>query len=198
MQIKSALSITTLLLLSVSSLHAVKFETLGYKSISMGGAAVASSSGSLATYNNPALLGKTPYAVEVSMGAGVSEYDHGAGASIKKLDDIGFIETLDKASQDVDSLTTEDRANLVEGTDVMIDMNGDTITVSPQAYVAVQIYGFGFGVFSSSDATGTAIIDQDHDQLIFDNNNGTYTKINSDGSETLFRDDGITPLDATD
>ena len=99
MQSKLALSLSTILLLSASSLHAIKFETLGYKSISMGGAAVASSTGSLATYNNPALLAKAPYTVEVSMGGGISTYDHGALASVTKLDDIGFMDTIDKAGR---------------------------------------------------------------------------------------------------
>ena len=79
MQSKLALSLSTILLLGGSSLHALKFETLGYKSVSMGGAAVASSAGSIATYNNPALLAKTPYGVEVSLGGGVSEYAKARG-----------------------------------------------------------------------------------------------------------------------
>ena len=97
MQSKLTLSLSAILLLGVTSLHAAKFETFGYKSVSMGGAAVASSAGSIATYNNPALLGKTPYAVEVSIGGGVGAYDHGVGASIVKLNDIKFIDTIKSA-----------------------------------------------------------------------------------------------------
>ncbi len=185
---KVSLSLSTILLLSASSLHAMKFETLGYKSVSMGGAAVASSSGSMATYNNPALLGKTPYAVEVSLGGGVSESDYGAGASIAKLDDIGFIDTIDKASQDVTSLTAADKQNLIDGTGIAMGMNGESIAVAPQASLAIQVSGFGFGVFGSSDAAATAVVDQAHDQLIFDNS-GVYIQLNSDGS--------FSPSDAT-
>lgn len=178
MQSKLALSLSTILLLGGSSLHALKFETLGYKSVSMGGAAVASSAGSIATYNNPALLAKTPYNVEVSLGVGASEYDHGAGASIEKLDDIGFIDTLDKASQNVLTLTGEDIQNLIEGKNIVIDMDGNAISVAPQAYLAAQVQNFGFGLFGSSDSAATAVVDQAHDQLIFENN-GVYTKIDS-------------------
>ncbi|MGB5965409.1 MAG: conjugal transfer protein TraF [Sulfurimonadaceae bacterium] len=181
MQSKLALSLSTILLLSASSLHAIKFETLGYKSISMGGAAVASSAGSIATYNNPALLAKTPYSVEVSLGGGVSEYDHGALASITKLDDSGFIDTLDKASQDVTTLTTADQQNLIDGTAIIIDMDGNAVTVTPQGYLAAQVSGFGFGVFAGSDSAATAIVDQAHDQLYFVNNIAgvdTYVDIN--------------------
>ncbi|MDA3945183.1 MAG: conjugal transfer protein TraF [Helicobacteraceae bacterium] len=187
MHTKSALSFATILLLSASSLHAMKFETLGYKSISMGGASVANSAGSLAAYNNPALLGKTPYTVEVSMGAGISTYDQGALAPVTELDDIGFMDTLDKASQNVTSLTPEDQQTLIDGTGIIIDMNGDAISVTPQAYIGAQVYGFGFGVFGASDSAVTAVVDQAHDQLIFEYG-GVYTKI--DGSP-------ITPANST-
>ncbi|WP_345975373.1 conjugal transfer protein TraF [Sulfurimonas sp. HSL3-7] len=169
MQSKLALSLSTILLLGGSSLHALKFETLGYKSVSMGGAAVASSAGSIATYNNPALLAKTPYGVEVSLGGGISEYDHGAGASIEKLDDVDFIDTLDRASQDVLTLTEEDKQNLIEGKNIIVDMDGNAISLAPQAYLAAQVQNFGFGLFGSSDSAATAVVDQAHDQLIFEN-----------------------------
>lgn len=182
MQSKLALSISTILLLSASSLHAIKFETLGYKSISMGGASVANSAGSLATYNNPALLGKTPYTVEVSIGGGISTYDHGALASVTKLEDIGFIDTIDKASQDVTTLTPEDQQTLIDGTAVIIDMDGNAVTVTPQGYLGAQVYGFGFGVFAGSDSAATAVVDQAYDQLIIYDGT-TYTEL--DGSPII-------------
>jgi len=185
MQSKLALSLSAIALLSASSLHAIKFETLGYKSISMGGAAVASSTGSIATYNNPALLGKTPYAVEVSMGGGASEYDHGALASIQKLDDIGFLDTVDKATQDFTTLTEPDRANLIDGTSVIIDMDGNAVTIAPQAYIGAQVMGFGFGVFGASDTAAVAVVDQNRTELIFADSSNVltgYSKIKTDGS----------------
>ncbi len=173
--------------MGASSLHALKFETLGYKSVAMGGAAVASSASSLATYNNPALLGKSPSSIEVSLGGGVSEYDHGAGASLVRLDDINYVDTIDKASQNVLSLTDSDIQNLIDGTAVVIDMNGDAVSIAPQGYLAAKVSEFGFGVFGSSDSAATAVVDQAHDQLIFENS-GVYIKLNSDGS--------LTPSDA--
>jgi len=189
MHVKLTLSLTTLLLLGSTSLHALKFETLGYKSVSMGGAAVASSAGSIATYNNPALLAKTPYAVEVSLGGGLSEYDHGAGAAIARLDDIGYIDTIDKASQDFTTLTPADVQNLIDGTAVITGMDGDAVTIAPQAYLAAQIGSFGFGLFGSSDSAATAVVDQNHTRLIFENS-GFYAEINNDGS--------LTPSNITD
>ena len=185
MQSKLALSLSTILLLGGSSLHALKFETLGYKSVSMGGAAVASSAGSIATYNNPALLAKTPYNVEVSFGVGASEYDHGAGASIEKLDDVGFVDTLDKASEDVNTLTPEDKQNLIDGKNIVIDMDGDAISIAPQAYLAAQVQNFGFGLFGSSDSAATAVVDQAHDQLIFEDPSNLVTGYSKIDENTL-------------
>jgi len=159
------LPLTAIMLVSASSLHAIKFETLGYKSISMGGAAVASSTGSLATYNNPALLAKAPYTVEVSLGAGISAYDHGVGASAKELEDTGFIDTVDKLSEDINKITDADKDVLVAGKDVVLDMNGESVTVAPQAYIGAQVGRFGFGIYGGSDATATAIVSEQHDQL---------------------------------
>ncbi len=176
---KSALSFTTILLLSVTSLHAMKFETLGYKSISMGGAAVANSSGSTATYNNPALLAKAPYSVEVSVGVGVSTYDHGALASIKKLEDLGFMETMDDIPDNLEDLVATDTGTLIEGTQVIVDMDGNAVTISPQAYVGAQVSGFGFGVFGSTNATAITDVNQSATRLIFaDTSSGTgYSEI---------------------
>ncbi|MEN8147670.1 MAG: conjugal transfer protein TraF [Campylobacterota bacterium] len=183
MQSKLTLPLSAILLLGASSLYAAKFETLGYKSISMGGAAVASSTGSIATYNNPALLGKTPYTVEVSIGGGIGAYDHGIGASIIKLNDIEFLDTVNKASQDLTTLTSSDVQNLIDGINIIIDMDGNAVVTSPQAYAAAQINGFGFGVFGTSDAAATAVVDQAYDQLIFfDSGSGQYVKINPDGT----------------
>lgn len=159
------LPLTALMLVSASSLHAIKFETLGYKSISMGGAAVASSSGSLATYNNPALLSKAPYTVEISLGVGASAYDHGVGASAKALEDTGVLDTIDKISEDINTINEEDKNTLIKGKDVILDMNGESITVAPQAYLGAQVGSFGFGLFSGSDATATAIVSEQHDQF---------------------------------
>jgi len=181
---KSALSLATILLLSVTSAQAMKFEALGYKSVSMGGAAVASSSGSHAAYNNPALLAKQPYAVEVSLGAGVSATDHGAGAAYSDLSDSGFFDLMDKISEDSSTITQEEGKVLADGRDTFLGMNENGIAIAPQIYLGAQVYGFGFGIYEYSDVLATTLIDPTHDQLIFEKNGGGYTKINDDGSQT--------------
>ena len=167
-----------------SSLYAIRFETLGYRSISMGGASVANSTGSLAAYNNPALLAKTPYGLEVSLGVGVSEADYGVGAAAGKLDEIGFLDTIDKATNNYNSLTAEDKQVLVEGKNIVLEMDGDSLNVVPQAHLSAQLSNFGFGIFAGSDSAATASVDTNYDQLIFQQPDGNYTKINDDGSES--------------
>jgi len=178
---KKALSVLTTVALCASTLSAMQFQTLGYKSVGMGGAAVASSSGSCATYNNPALLAKAPYTVEVLIGGGVAFEDHGAGASVKELDDSGFLDTVDKISDDLSQATQSDIDTLIKGKDIIIGMNGDAVSIDPQVEVAAQIGNFGFGIFGSSNGVGTAIVDQTRDQLIFKDSTYGYARLTDDG-----------------
>lgn len=169
-------------LLVASTVSAMQFQTLGFKSVSMGGAAVASSAPSLAVYNNPALLAKSKSGVEISLGAGASYQDYGAGASTKALDDSGFLDVVDKADNGYETLTQEDINTLIKGKNIIVGMDGDGVGINPQGYFGVQIHNFGFGVFASSDVTASAVVDQQHDQLIFkDNKNGAYYGINDQG-----------------
>jgi len=181
---KNKLSLAVITALCITSASAMQFQTLGYQAIGMGGAGVANSSGSIAAYNNPALLAKSTYDVEVSLGGGISTYDHGAGASIKALDDSGFIDTLDQASEDIDGLTDSDIESLFSGLDIISDMNGNSVEIAPHGYLAAQVFGFGGGVFGSSSVVAKAIVDETHDQLIIKEDATTYTRINNDGSET--------------
>ena len=167
MKNRTLLSVATILLLSASSLHAIKFETLGYKAISMGGASVASSSSSVAVYNNPALLAKSPYTVEVSLSGGIGAYDHGVGASVQKLDEIGFGNTARDVAEDINTISDKDKVVLTEGTEIILDMNGQSLTVTPQGYLGASVKGFGFGVFTGSDTAATAIVSEQHDKLYF-------------------------------
>ena len=166
----------SLLLVSTLSLQAIQFESLGYKSISMGGASVANSSGSAASYNNPALLAKTPYTVEVAISGGTSAYDFGARDAISELSDLNFIDTLDKASNDVTSLNDADKRNLEAGTLIIVDMDGNAIALNPQGYVGAHVGSFGFGVYITADTAATATTSAQHNKLYF-NNSGNYTDI---------------------
>lgn len=177
------LSLAVLMALSITSVNAMQFQALGYQAVGMGGAGVANSSGSVATYNNPALLAKSKYDVEVSLGGGISTHDHGAGASMQSLDDTGFLDTLDRVSQDITTATLQDIDNLYAGKDVIIAMDGNSVEIAPQGYLAAQVSGFGFGAFGTSDTIATAHVSQTHDRLIFDVG-GSYSELNEDNTIT--------------
>jgi hypothetical protein len=183
---KNKLSLAALAALCVTSAHAMQFQTIGYKSVAMGGAAVANSTASTATYDNPALLAKAQYDVEISIGGGASFHDHGVGAAAQELDDSGFLDTLDRLENNVAALTSADVTNLFKGKDVIMGMDGASLEVAPQASFGAQIGNFGFGVFGSSDAVATAVVSQAHDQVILYDSSygGNYAKIASDGTVT--------------
>ncbi len=187
---KKKLALLSVTMLSTTMLSAMQFETLGYKSVAMGGAAVASSSGSLATYNNPALLAKAKYDVEVSLGGGVSYEDFGAGASVKALDDSGFLDAIDRVANDTANVSQADIDTLIKGKNIVLDMDGDAVSVNPQGYIAAQVSGFGFGVFGSSEVVGSAVVDQNHNLLMIEDssNPGSYLIINDDGTTTTSTD----------
>jgi len=178
---KIKLSLTLCVALAATTLSAMQFQTLGYKSVGMGGAAVASSSGSFAAYNNPALLAKTPYNVEVTLGAGISYEDHGAGASVKDLDDSGFLDSVDRVSGHLSSASESDKNNLIQGKKVILDMDGDALVVDPQAELAAQVGSFGFGIFASSNGVGTSVVDPAYNRLIFKDGVG-YSELKDDGN----------------
>ncbi|NPA65763.1 MAG: conjugal transfer protein TraF [Epsilonproteobacteria bacterium] len=173
----------TLLSLSFlsASLAAMPFLTLGYKSVSMGGACVASSANSLAVYNNPALLAKNKDQWEFSAGGGISTYDHGASAPIQRLDDIDFLDTIDKASNDIQALTPQEKRTLIEGKNIVLGMNNDAVDINPQGYFGAKINNLGFGIFGYSDGAAIAKVNQAYDQLIFEYD-GQYYKLNDNGT----------------
>jgi hypothetical protein len=171
---KTKLSLTLLTLLCSVNVHAMPFQTIGYKSVAMGGACVANSLGSNATYDNPALLAKTTYDVELSLGVGAGIYDHGAGASVQALSDSGFIDTLDTAQNNTAGLTLNDIDTLIDGKNIILNMNGDSVEIAPHVYFATQVGSFGFGLFGATDIIASAVISQDHNRLIVEDTTGTY------------------------
>jgi hypothetical protein len=177
------LSLVAFMALCAVSASAMEFQTLGYQSVSMGGAGVANSSGSYATYNNPALLAKSKYDAEIALSAGVGAHDHVAGASFTALNDSGFVDAINKASNDYTSLTEQDKQNIIDGKNIILKMDGNSLEITPQAALAMQFGSFGLGVFATSDIAATAHVDQTHNQLIF-NDGSNYYKLNDDTSTT--------------
>lgn len=167
------------LLLVCASLQAMEFQTLGYKSTAMGGAGVASASGALAGYYNPALLAHTKTEVDVSFGVGVQLRDNGLGAKASKLSDEGTIDAFDAIKDNTPisgSNTQADRDALNSNNiNTMLSMNGDSLQVQPSAYLGVQVDNFSLGIYATTEAVAIGNVDQTHDQLIFENSGSYYT-----------------------
>jgi len=179
MKIKSSILFTITL---STTLSALQFQTIGYKSISMGGATVASSASSTAVYNNPALLAKSVEKVEVSLGLGIAGYDHGAGASYQALMNSDFEDAMDEADENVDNLSQNTINTLFDSRDIILNIDKKGFELSPQGYIGAQVYEYGFGIFTTSDIVAVANISQIHDQLIFENNDIGYQKILENGN----------------
>jgi hypothetical protein len=182
LQMNSKLSIIAFVAISATTLNAMQFQTIGYKSISMGGAGVASSASSTATYNNPALLAKASHKSEISFGAGISAYDHGIGSSIQALDDNDFMDLIDKAEVNDDSLSEKEIKNLYNSRNIALDMDNKGLEVSPHFYLGAQVNNWGFGVFGTFNVAGTAQVSQTKDKLIYETDGNQYRELLEDGS----------------
>jgi hypothetical protein len=144
----------------------------------MGGAGVASSSGSYAAYFNPALLTNHEHVMEIDVSAGVGAREENLADHMDTLSEIGVDGSLDLLGDvsypDIGSI---DPDGSFSGEGVMDEaLRGDLLTIQneleaisrrnglalmPSAAVAMQFRNFGFGVFGLSDTGGTAIIDDE-------------------------------------
>jgi hypothetical protein len=162
---------------ALSSLSALEFQSIGYKSTSMGGTGVANPSANVAVYMNPAMLAFSKSKVDVGIGVGISAQDNGLLPSIDALDKTNFSALMDKASLDITTLTATDISNLQNATTIISNMNGNGVSVTPEINVGIQLGNFGFGVYGYGEVAGRTIVDQTRTALIIDNG-GTYYDIN--------------------
>lgn len=180
MSYKRRLSFVPALLLSLgSSLFALEFHTVGYKSVGMGGAAVANSSASTAAYNNPAMLAFSQHDVEVSFGAGLSAHDGGMIASMSELNDLGFSDTITRIEEgDTANISLQDRQILIDSGEIIQGMDAQSAQIAPQAALGIQVGHFGTGIFGVGEGAVVGVVDQAHDEYIFhDTGNDLYYDI---------------------
>ncbi len=174
-----SIAAATILTLSVN-VSALEFHTVGYKSVGMGGAAVANSSGSAAAYNNPAMLAFAKHDVEVYTGVGLSTHDGGMIASMSELNDLGFTETIDRIQDgDITNIRPGDRQLLLDAGDIIMDMNGQAAEIAPHVSLGIQVGNFGTGIFAVGEGAAVGVIDQAHNEYIFhDSSRDLYYDIN--------------------
>lgn len=175
--------------LLTTSLNAASFQVLGSKATSMGGAGIATSPSSLASYNNPALLAKNKKTFAFHTGVGVGYRDNGVLDTVSQLDDLNFSDLVELAENTTisgssfDDLTKNDLTKLNQSKNIILGANNQSFNVAPTVDVAFAIKNFGFGIFANADVAGTSKVDQKYNRLIF--KNGTnYYELNSNNSVT--------------
>ena len=173
---KRHLSIATILGLSL--LNAGEFQALGGQSISMGGAGVASASGSLAGYYNPALLTQKK-GVEVSLGVGLGIRENNIGEQISDLSDLELTDVVDRVASNAPtsgSNSRSDRDSIVKGQNILKEIgNENGIDIMPSAHLGVQYNNMAFGLYLTSDIVASANVDTKHTDLIVEDDGNYYT-----------------------
>jgi F plasmid transfer operon protein TraF len=177
-------------LLVAANSFAAEFQSIGFDALSMGGAGVASSRGSYATYYNPALLAVPKHKTEVALSAGIAFREVNLARHIDSISDLNFEESSfgsdDNVQGTLDWLASLSPSDLAENeiraaslsdhpaiTNLKIikralaglgDTNG--LHIMPTASLAIQAGNFGFGVYGLSEAAAYTIIDDRQDIII--------------------------------
>lgn len=155
------------------SAQAAEFQSIGFESMSMGGAGVASARGALAGYYNPALLTQRRFDTEIAFGAGAGYREYNLADNIDTLSDLDLSGALDRIAGNATPVgtggnTAADRNAITGAQDVLRGMSGgrNGASVMPQAQFSVQAGDYGLGLFLSGEVAGSAAVDADHLNLI--------------------------------
>ena len=175
-----------------------EFQPLGYTSVGMGGAGVASARGSLGLYYNPALLAKHRYKAEFSLGVGIGYRENNL------VDRIDKLANQDELSDTIDHIADNapvTGSNRAEGYDKKMEdalyqlsllSKGNGVSIQPTAEFAGQVGPVGIGVFGIGDLTAQAVVDPTHLKVIVkddDNNQYYYYKPEEDAYLLSNKDD---------
>ena len=172
---KKHLSIVAIL--SLSALHAGEFHSLGGNSMSMGGAGVASASGSLAGYYNPALLTQTK-GVEVSIGVGLGIRENNVGEQINTIADLELTDIIERVANNapIGKNSISDTQDIITAQNALRDIGDENgISIMPSAHLGVQYNNMAVGLYLTSDIAISADIDKEHTELIVENGGNYYT-----------------------
>ncbi len=166
MKMKSLLTVAGATLLLGLAANAYEFQPVGYESIGMGGAGVASASGSMAGYYNPALLANTK-GFEFGATAGIGLNDNNMADKTRILNDLQLVNGLRDGIAEVqgqgasfNGFSTDLKTRLDQAIDLVIDAkeNGSSLSMQPNAGVGVQMGTFAVGVFGYGDEVAQAYI----------------------------------------
>lgn len=192
--------ITLFCLFACSSLYSYEMRPIGFKATGMGGAGVASTSGSLVTYYNPALLKANEYAAELSLNVGLRYRETNIAENIDGLSNANFATTLSNIGNNAENgnkqVTIGNSTVSVDGTDnsstdinnlksvqnILANFTSDNaLQVSVTPSFSAQISSlFAIGVYSYIDAGVQLFIDNDRTQVIVQDG-GNYYKYEPNG-----------------
>ena len=134
----------SLLIFAVNPCFSLEFQPLGFEPLSMGGAGVASATGSYAPYYNPALLAEKKHATQVSLSAGIGIREVNLAKHIDTLAEAGIDESIDKLIVNIEvsgSLDLSVQADIrsIKNTLRAISQNKDNgLQLMPNAHSSVQ------------------------------------------------------------
>ncbi len=160
-----------------SSVSAIEFQPIGFESLSMGGAGVASSKGCFATYYNPALLAEHRHGAQFSLSVGAGLREVNLADHIDKLADIGVEDTIDRIAQHAPNGTNSstDRQNIATIKEELRALSGQNgLQLMPTASFGAQIGNFGIGVYGLGEGTAYAVIDPNRLDLIVKSGSNYY------------------------
>jgi len=162
----------------------LEFQPLGFKAVGMGGAGVATASGSNALYYNPALLAYHNYSAEFSLEVGFGGREINLISPLDKLvNDDQLDKTLEKIADNA-PYSGSNRADTYRADLKVADALkqiyrlsvGNGASIMPTVGFGAQMGSFGIGVYGEGEISSSAVIDREHLYLIFknDDKNGGY------------------------
>lgn len=167
-------------LLSISSISAGEFQSIGQLSTSMGGVGVASSKGAIASYFNPALLTQKSNKVDVRLGIGAAIRENNIGEKIDTLSNLELTDTLERIGNNIGrSNTQEDRDNIVKAQNILKEIGTQNgLSIMPSAYFATQVNEYAIGIYATSDISASAVVDKNRLALSVQGDDGKYYNYN--------------------
>jgi len=169
------------LVLITSLTFSLEFQPLGFRAVGMGGAGVASASGSNALYYNPALLAYHNYSAEFSLEAGIGGREINL---INPLDKLVNEDELDKTLDNITNRAPISGSNTADGTNKKMEdalkqiyrlSVGNGLSIMPTVGFGAQMGSFGIGVYGEGEISASAVIDREHLYVIIkDDKNGGY------------------------
>jgi len=180
---KKTISIITAL--TLSSLSAGEFHSLGHYSTSMGGVGVASAKGSMAGYFNPALLTQNKTKVEVALGVGAAVRENNIGEQLDTLEKLELTDTLDRIANNIGGTNTQaDRDNIKEAKKVLESIGSNNgLAIMPTAYLSTQVNEYAIGVYGTGDVSATAVVDSNRLDLSVKGDDGKYYNYNPNNDQ---------------